>query len=708
MNPARLARVLPALLGFASALCLPACGSSSTGDEPAPKDASVDPGLDPDAHVATDADGSVQETGHPDASDGKVDALGDGPHTDAVDAPQEGSHPKPLVGVYAIKGSDARWGGYTGQAEVRAGGGVAHLQKWTSASFEGDEVGLAWQGKAQGEQLQGGPYPMSFQLDRQAFIKSYKGEIHEGLAPKTVAYAAQCTRTSDVTIDCAFAPDVSTEPTYTETWTWVGDVGAEPLWANQRQLVPMHDAIPDATKSTLFQTYATYHQMPELQPYVNRPEFQEAMHYQTFDPTDFDFYRANPGVLRVIQRVPDAISLVETRMRNRAYRQTLEQKRAYYDTEMPLHFLNGAGMLVSYLPGATPPQQYIPSGDSMLWTGVYVASQAMRYLVTQDPVAFDNMLRGLHAQIMCFDIVGVDGQFARTIREHEEPLNGWVQGTGTFAGFDWMPGCNNDMLQGYYVAFTWAWLVLKDQAGYAAEKQKMVAILDNLVTHFPVAGDKKTNELKARMILYMMTKDIQQKLQYEALYQASKVWLVDQGNGALWEYGTSDWSGNHLIIQGLLVPYLVSQNVNDGHLNELKTGMRKSLERMRHTRLGLYQLIGATLGDFATPPPELEENLWVLREFPAPKVNYDYDWRIHPDFCMSPFPNLPWKNDWTQGGRFASLVSYTLFERVPDAFAWKTSPFDFKGGAVPYEDPGTDFLFAYWFGRTFGVIDPQM
>lgn len=188
------------------------------------------------------------------------------------------------------------------------------------------------------------------------------------------------------------------------------------------------------------------------------------------------------------------------------------------------------------------------------------------------------------------------------------------------------------------------------------------------------------------------------------MYAAGKIWLVDQGNGPLWEYGTSDWSGNHLIIQGLLVPYIVSTEVNDGHADELAVGLRVALERMRHTRLGLFQLIGATLGDFPTPPPELGESLWVMREFPAPKVRHDFDWRINPSFCMSPFPSLPWKGDWTTSNRLDSLTGYPLFEKLPDIYAWKQGPFEFRGGTSTVENPGTDYLFAYWFGRLYGVI----
>ena len=443
-----------------------------------------------------------------------------------------------------------------------------------------------------------------------------------------------------------------------------------------------------------------------MAPYVNRPEFQTAVHYQVFDPTDFDFYRANPNVLRVIQKSPDPIALVETRMRNRAYRQTLAQKRDYFDTKLPIQHLNTAGMLVDYDTTKAPPAAFVPSRDSMLWSGVYVASQAMRYLATQDASALDNMLRSLDGLILCHKIVGVEGEFARTIREHVDDGSSWVQGTGGYAAWDWLPGGNNDMLQGYYVGFSWAYKVLRGLPGYDARKQKMADILNDLVSYNPDAGDTKLNEMKGRMLRHWMTGNLQDKLTYEALYAAGKTWLVDQGNGPLWEYGTSDWSGNHLIIQGLLVPYLVSTELGDGHASELSHGLRVALERMRHTRMGLFQMVGATLGDFPAPPPELEESLWVMREFPAPKVNHAFDWRINPSFCMSPFPSLPWKHDWTTNDRLDSLVAYPLFEKLPDVYAWKQGPFEFHDETSSVENSGVDYLFAYWFGRLHGVIQP--
>jgi hypothetical protein len=192
------------------------------------------------------------------------------------------------------------------------------------------------------------------------------------------------------------------------------------------------------------------------------------------------------------------------------------------------------------------------------------------------------------------------------------------------------------------------------------------------------------------------------------LVQAVKVWLVDQGNGPLWQYGTSDWSGNHLILHGLLVPWLVSHQVGDGHQGEMTKAMRNAMEKMRSTRLGLFQLVTATLSGLSPLPPEVEEALWVLREFPAPKEHHEHDWRLDPQFCMSPFPALPWKADWESTYRFQGIHAWPAFERDHDVFAFRSNPMSFEGAASPLQDFGVDYLFAYWFGRYFKVIQPGM
>ncbi|MCD6499552.1 MAG: hypothetical protein J7M25_14765, partial [Deltaproteobacteria bacterium] len=586
--------------------------------------------------------------------------------------------------------------------------------QYDSAQFEGYEVASAWQGTAQEPaDEKTGPYDCSVTLDRVGFVTSYGGLTRDPNDATPITFVARFARQDGWTITGTFVPQNGPASlSFTETWSWQGPGGTEPIWRNERIEIEGHDPIPQSTKDQLFQTYASYHALPEVQPYVNRPEFQAAMHFVIFDPTDYDFYQAHPNTLRVIQKVIDPISLAETKVRALAYGQTLAQKEQYFEPLMPAHHLNQAGMLVYYDPNGTPPYNQPHSGDSMLWTGVYVASQALRYLVTGAQVALDNMITALHGEILCFDIVGQDGQFARTIRLHVSDGNPkWVQGQGPYSIYDWETGCNNDMLKGYFVGFAWAYMALKDLSGYDQEKTRMVQILENLKDHNPdCQGTTSGNKLLVNMLLYWMTGDVSCRLRYQSQFSAERTFIVDYANGASWEYGTSDWSGNHLHLQSMLTMYQSTSQAGDGSTaGDVQEGMANGLDIMRHTRLGLYQLVMATLGDFTTPPPELDEALWVLREFPAPKVSLAYDWSINPAFCMSPFPELPWKNDWTTADRTQSIRSHPLFERPQaDVYVWKSGAFDYRSGATTWLAPGADYLFAYWFGRYFGVITATM
>ncbi len=621
----------------------------------------------------------------------------------------------PLEGVYTVTGYDPTWGAYTGAAEIRPAAPegdeliVIHTQRWIEATFEGESIGLVWQGDVTSSTE---PYVFSVELGRVGFVFEYGTENRGGVPSSPVRFNASFQRTGPATLKGSFEPAGEPEiSAFSETWGWQRESEPTPIWQNLRQVVASHEAIPAKKKGALFQLYGSYHDLAEVAPYTSRPEFEEAMHYFIFDPTDYDFYQSNPKVIRVIQKVVDPINIVEARRRNRAYRDSLAKKAAYFDAEMPLHHLNEVGIYSHYNPNGPPGQQFDPSGDGTLWTGTYAASQAMRYLETGLDEAYANMIRALDGLLLCFDIAPEPGDFCRAVRPHIDDGNPkWVQGLGPYEAYDWRPGGNNDMLKGYAIGFAFGWLALEQAGADPTRQAKMVAIVEELIDDSPIGGDGKINQMLLEMLAMMMLQDDlvaawQHEAMYEALFIVVKPVLIGLGNGASYEYGTSDWSGNNLTVNGLLIPYVIAEYLKHPHLQQYRVGMRNGLQRLRHTRLGLYQLVTGALGDFATPPPELDDALWVLREFAAPKVRHEIDHRLSDEFCMSPFPNLPWKMDWSEHDRTKSLHSYPLFERNVDDVQWKSDPFEYKGGVSERLDAGTDFLFAYWFARRYGVID---
>ncbi|MEZ0230119.1 MAG: hypothetical protein ACAI25_15965, partial [Planctomycetota bacterium] len=93
--------------------------------------------------------------------------------------------------------------------------------------------------------------------------------------------------------------------------------------------------------------------------------------------------------------------------------------------------------------------------------------------------------------------------------------------------------------------------------------------------------------------------------------------------------------------------------------------------------------------------------------FPKPTGDAQYERDVKDAFCLSPYPSLPWKNDWmTNAGRVQAIVGAPLFYRGTDENYWARSPFWTGDGVGKAEPTSQDFLHAYWLGRAAGVIAP--
>jgi hypothetical protein len=67
---------------------------------------------------------------------------------------------------------------------------------------------------------------------------------------------------------------------------------------------------------------------------------------------------------------------------------------------------------------------------------------------------------------------------------------------------------------------------------------------------------------------------------------------------------------------------------------------------------------------------------------------------------------MPWKLDWTTNtaARLQSLRSYPYFYRGCETNFWNRSPLSFTGGPDKEQEPGQDYLLAYWLLRSAGVL----
>ena len=696
-----------------------ACGSSGGSDPSMAPDGGTDAGDDGSA-----TDGSIE----PDGASG-TDAAG------GSDAGQDaGPCEIALEGVYSISGVDSL-GAYAGQAEITAGRFVRAIRYESFQADDGAEVAQVFEGE-----LASGAdgIHVTAALDRVGFVTGVGSWTRDGMFKAAAVEVAGtlaptgCNRYEGV----LHGVDGFGALSFQDRWERTGPGGASPIWQNERHEILTADAA-NSTWLAQFFSPAEYAASPRVAPYAAYPEFQAGIAIAVFDPTDFDFYRApeNANVYRVIQQVVDPISIVEASLRATAYRYRLADKEAFFSGDAPRagdvqdKSINELGLMAHW---SDAHQDYLHDGDALLWTGVYVAAMAMKFMQTGDETALAQMLASLDGVLKCLEITGTSTEFARTIRPYIEARtydvgdpSEWVRGTGAFSSIEWKIHGNNDMSKGFLTAFLWASLALhatspsqlaEATATYGDLYQRMFDTLSGLRDHHELYQWSTSNPLNlpawydANTTLAVIASR-SPAIADDAVSINPVHWTLlkqtyDQEEfGFLNENGVSDWSGNHLSILGRLNLWTsfsvlgLTSNASDlaGFIGDANTKMK------RH-RLGFLQVVAGTIGSPADPA-NAQDGLWALREMSIPKTSYPIDWEQNPSYCMSPNPELPWKMDWKTNDRTQSLRAYPLFQRPPSSYAWKDNPYRQYFGQGDPAWSGIDFLIAYWFARGRGVID---
>lgn len=636
-----------------------------------------------------------------------------------------------MEGIWFLQGTSSTLGPYNGELELRRSHDgtydVIRIATYINYFFDGLKVQEVWTGKAVATT---DSLVITYDIRQGDFITRL-GKVHrQATDMKNPISILAPFKTSSVGLASQFS-DKKTS-TYTEWITTRRSLEAKPLWVSQRRNIDAQGKkIPLFVRGVikLFKMDIGYDKDPRVKSYKDRSEFKEEKPFVVFDPTDFEFYRNNKDMIRVVNKISDEISMTEAVVKRNAYAPSLDDKAKGFDRNAIENHVNEAGMLaLAKVDESGKFLSFTPDGDASLWTGMYVASQAMRYLSTHDNEALQNVRKSVKGLMMLMDITGNPQEFARTIAAYDprQPLTeNWHRGKGAFENYIWLEGGNNDMIKGITHGMLWASLVIpkSDAEIWNALREKSRRLID-----LQIMTDKPQNRAAALGLAAWITGDSAFREQYRKVYQSIKTKVSGYSFDTTFYWrGTADWSGINLGIVGDITDITLADLLGE---NKIRDQLRERLmdswvtyePAQRHLlTLAAYAFAykhGTRGGNFRADSSDarfsaaLTQSVWGLREIPYPRPNIDVsiDHSLKSEWCMSPIPRLFWKSVKKPQPPieffYQGLYNYPTFElqAFTSNFLWKDSAFLYQGSHTRGdENSGVDYLYAYWLARYAGI-----
>jgi len=375
------------------------------------------------------------------------------------------------------------------------------------------------------------------------------------------------------------------------------------------------------------------------------------------------------------------------------------------------------------------------SGDSTDWTATYLVSQCLRYRVTGEAEARDEVLRIARYLHDVQAITEDPGYIARYAGPDEAPWNveslgadNFYQGTGEYAGMFWLGHESRDKYMHWFWALTWAYLAVDDEEMRTTIRTDFVSVIEHLISNNWRIIDPWGNvysaadigpDLRLTFLLQVatVTGDQQWWDELDAEYERDKtlLWVTTIAffNKYMEYYA---FINSQAVWQPLFMLWPDRPRLE--HLFDIWYANNRQWQENTHNPFfdAIYyeaclRLGNCDAGELTALEEESRQNLLEMNEAPNWQRQYTCT-----EMELDPFSvwademltNYPWLEE-LFGIDIDPQTSeaHEVWDRCWASVLWERSPYHTSCG---YEDDpthvthGMDYLIGYWLGVYYGIL----
>lgn len=376
--------------------------------------------------------------------------------------------------------------------------------------------------------------------------------------------------------------------------------------------------------------------------------------------------------------------------------------------------------------------QYEGRGDSTIWTGTYLGSQAFRYAVTGEAQARANVLKIVDTLHDHLKVTGRPGFIARYRAPADAPgvtgcepedENCHVVTDGPFAGDLWTGNTSRDQYTGWFFGMALAYDFVEDEAMRQRIRDDVTEVVDAVARQgyviVDVDGIKTTAGPEAlppfalnwHLVAYHVAgrpQDLEAAREIAANRTLYEIATISFNNRYVQFYG------NNLSHQNYFNAERLSRDIPEIH-ELVQTNFRDQIHKSVHLAHNpFFELIHrSVLGeDDATIDASILEDITAFRD--PPNRGYAVD---PPDAPLDPWSVTlvalqklwPPLSDIIGTAHLQALEAYPVPLQCSTDFLWQRNPYVIDCGAESpaLVNPGVDYLAAYWMARYQGLIGPR-